>query len=79
MAGDVLFTERLTSTKTTALFVALAALFAALLAWRYGVRGLDGLAIAFLGLCLIFLFYVANFRTLVITITPRSPSALGVF
>jgi hypothetical protein len=49
--------------------VALTLLFLALLAWRTVVRSMDALAIAFLILSALFLFYSLNYRTLNISLT----------
>lgn len=69
---DPIYTERLSSPRTQALFIALTLLFGVLLAWRVTARGLDGLAIAFLCLSSLFLFYTVNYRTLSITLTAQA-------
>jgi hypothetical protein len=76
VSDEVLYEERLSSNKTTALFLALAAVFGGLWAWRArgGWRGGRagrasltpwglGVGAAFFG------FYALNFRTLVIRVT----------
>jgi len=66
---NVLFTEKVTSVWTELLFLALTALFAFLLLLRWRARGWDGLAIACLIFALVFLFYLINYRELVIHLT----------
>lgn len=66
MKKNILFYERLSSNKTEALFLVLAILFLALLAWRVSAAGLDGLAVFCLLFFIVFLFYAVNYRTLVI-------------
>jgi hypothetical protein len=61
-----MYTEKLSSSRTTLLFLALTVVFGGLLAWRVWARGLDGLAAALLAFGLFFLFYTLNYRTLVI-------------
>lgn len=58
--------ERLSSNRTLVLFTALTIIFSSLLVWRWTARGLDGWVIVFLALALVFLFYVFNYRTLLI-------------
>lgn len=70
MTDKALYRERITSSKTEALFVGLAVLFAALFAWRWASSGPGALAITLLAGCVVFLFYALNFRTLVITLSP---------
>ncbi|MBN1147238.1 MAG: hypothetical protein JXA78_08280 [Anaerolineales bacterium] len=80
MANDSLYDERIHSHKTEALFLALTTLFLALLTWRVNTSGLDGIAIAFLCLFVMFLFYSLNFRILVIHLTRESLKLrFGVF
>jgi hypothetical protein len=66
---DLLYEEKITSNRTLALFLALAATFLLLHVWRVSARGLDLLAGALLILCAVFLFYSVNYRTLVIQLT----------
>lgn len=72
MENRTLYSERLSSSKTEALFVLLAFLFLALSAWRINVGRLDALAIVFIVLLGIFIFYSVNYRTLQIQITAES-------
>jgi hypothetical protein len=80
MPSDILYTEKLTSTRTLALFAALMVLFGGLFAWRLvaGSPGFWGIVFGFF-FCL-FLFYTLNFRTLSISLTPESlVLTFGVF
>lgn len=63
------YNEKLSSRRTGLLFITLTILFFLLFVWRVNVCGWDGFAIFFLVLSCFFLFYVVNFRTLVIQIT----------
>jgi len=77
---DLLYSESITGKWTTALFVALTAVFSLLFAWRLNGAGWDTLAIVFLCLGAMFLFYVVNYRKLVIRITAESLRlTFGVF
>lgn len=71
-ANGVIYTEKLTSNKTTALFLALMTLFLLLFIRRRNTRGWGVLAVVFLSLSTLFLFYVVNFRTLVIRLTSQA-------
>ena len=70
--SDLIYTERISSNKTLALFAALTAIFLLLAAWRAAVTGLDTLAVVFLVFSLFFLFYSVNYRTLVVRLTQES-------
>jgi hypothetical protein len=72
MTDDLIYEERVSSNRTEALFLALTIIFFALLIWRVNASGLDVWAVAFLCLCVFFLFYSANYRTLIIRLTPES-------
>ena len=72
MADNHLYYERVTSNKTTALFIGLALLFLVLLVWRVTAGRLDVLAAMFFGLFCLLLFYSVNYRTLVIHLTPQT-------
>lgn len=76
----VLYSERLNSNKTLALFVFLTGLFAGLALWRIAAAGFDGWAILLAALSLVFLFYVFNYRTLLTTLTAADLTLkFGVF
>ncbi len=68
--NDLLYTERISSNKTEALFLVLMILFILLFIWRVGAVGLDWLSAVFSIFFLVFLFYSVNYRTLLIHITP---------
>jgi len=67
-----LYRERVTSRRTTALFVALTALFLLLSVWRVMVNGMGALPIALLCLSCFFAFYTLNYRALIVRVTPQS-------
>jgi hypothetical protein len=69
---DPIYEEKVTSPRTTALFVALTLLFLSLSAWRAMATGLGPLATAFFGIFCFFLFCALNYRTLIIRITRQS-------
>jgi hypothetical protein len=52
--------------------VALAAIFFLLFLWRMNARGLDILSAVFIAFSGFFLFYLVNYRTLIIHLTPES-------
>ena len=80
MINDALYSERISSNKTTALFVGLAILFLALSIWRVNVSELDALAIVFIVFFGIFLFYSVNYRTRQIHLTSKSLKlTFGIF
>ncbi len=70
MESNTLYTEKVSSQWTQALFVMLTLLFLLLAVWRTSAIGsfAEG-AIVFACFSALFLFYVINFRTLVITIS----------
>lgn len=72
MSTATIYEERLSSPRTTALFAGLSLLFLALGAWRVTGHGFDGWSIALLLMFGVFLFYVFNYRTLVIRLTAES-------
>ena len=66
------FYEQLSSRKTEWLFVPSTALFFLLFLWRVNVSGWNFLAVVFLVFACLFLFYVVNYRTLVIQVTSET-------
>jgi hypothetical protein len=70
-ANDRIYTERISSNKTEALFLALMALFLLLLIWRVNTDSMDILSFVFLCCFILFLFYSVNFRTLMIQLTSK--------
>jgi len=69
MQSTLVYHEKLTSIKTTALFLILTILFFCLFSWRLLTVGMDWLAILLLVLACFFLFYTINYRTLDIQIS----------
>jgi len=70
--SNVLYSEKVKSNITTALFVILALIFVGLFAWRYSVVGFRFTPGLFAFLALFFCFYVINYRVLTITITDQA-------
>jgi hypothetical protein len=66
------YDERISSRKTETLFLVLTLFFLALAIWRMSAVSLDILAAVFLVLCVFFLFYSVNYRTLTIQLTPEA-------
>jgi hypothetical protein len=79
-ANNLIYTESISSNKTKALFLVLMMLSLLLLIWRVTSDGLDILAVAFICLFIIFLFYSLNYRTLLIHLTTDSLKlTFGIF
>jgi hypothetical protein len=77
---DLVFQEKLSSTRTEALFVALTVLFLLLYAWHMWISGAGFMSAMFLFFFVFFLFYSVNYRTLRIDLTPeRLKLKFGVF
>ncbi|HSN73957.1 MAG TPA: hypothetical protein VL334_02560 [Anaerolineae bacterium] len=72
MTGNLIYTERVSSSRTQLLFIALTVLFGVLAAWRVKAARASRLARVFLLFAAFFLFYVLNYRTLVIRLTPAA-------
>jgi hypothetical protein len=72
MTDNLIYTEELSSSRTQLLFIALTALFGVLAAWRVKAARASRLARVFLFFAAFFLFYVLNYRTLVIRLTPAA-------
>lgn len=72
MTDDLIYTERVSSARTQLLFIALTVLFGVLAAWRVKAARASRLARVFLFFAAFFLFYVLNYRTLVIRLTPAA-------
>jgi hypothetical protein len=80
MNDDLLYHERITSNRTEGLFLALTILFFLLLVWRVNADGRDLLAAVFFCFFAFFLFYVVNYRTLIIRLTSESLKlTFGIF
>lgn len=69
MKNNIRYTERVSSKRTEALFLALTLIFVLLLIWHVTVSDLDILAVGFGVFSAIFLFYSVNYRTLEICLT----------
>ena len=65
------YSEKIHSNRTEIMFVGLAILFFALFIWRASIASCDGWMILFFCLSMIFLFYLFNYRTLNIQLTPE--------
>lgn len=68
MNGDKKYFERLSSLRTEVLFIGLSLLFFVFFYTRSRVTGWDGWSITFFCLFLMFLFYLINYRVLIIKI-----------
>ncbi|MEJ5309121.1 MAG: hypothetical protein WHX52_05075 [Anaerolineae bacterium] len=80
MNENLNYNEKVSSGRTTVLFIALTLLFLALLAWRVNAFGSDILAIVFLVFCGFFAFYTLNYRTLNVQLSAAYLSLkFGVF
>jgi hypothetical protein len=66
------YLEKISSKKTGLLFIALSLVFLTLAIWRYLASGLNTLTWVLLFFCGFFLFYVINFRSLLIHLTADS-------
>jgi Ca2+/Na+ antiporter len=69
MAEEIIYSEKLQSNKTEALFVGLTVVFFLVFMWRMSLGSLDVLGAVFLAFFVMFLFYSLNYRTLVIQIS----------
>jgi hypothetical protein len=80
MSNETIYEERISSKKTQALFLALTFAFLVLATWSVFAHTLDVLAIVFLCFSSFFLFYVLNYRTLIIRIAPQTLQLVfGIF
>ena len=74
------YRDRLTSRRTSLLFIALLALFTGLLSLRLARHGMDGWAWFFFAGAAFFLFYTLNFNVLELSIDePRLDLRFGIF
>jgi Ca2+/Na+ antiporter len=71
MDNQNIYHEKISSPRTEALFIWLTLIFLALFIWQATITGWRVLTGVFLLLAVFFLFYVVNYRTLVITITSK--------
>jgi hypothetical protein len=72
MTDQAIYAETVSSKATETLFISLMALFVGLLFWRVSTTKFDLLAGVFAFLCVFFLFYVLNYRKLLIRLTSES-------
>lgn len=72
MSNGLLYEERLSSTRTTALFVALTALCLTLYGWRRSAGDTGALTGVIGFFAAMFLFYSLNYRTLVVRLSAES-------
>jgi hypothetical protein len=72
MTDTLIYEEKISSSRTEALFIGLAAIFLVLSIRRMSVTGLDALGIVFLLFFVLFVFYCLNFRILIIRIAADS-------
>jgi Ca2+/Na+ antiporter len=80
MNEKLLYSEKLSSKRTEALFLGLMMIFLLLFLWRDTARGLDWLAITCLCVGVLFLFYSINYRRLKISLTAEHLTLkFGVF
>jgi len=80
MTDDLIYNERVSSSRTEALFLALTILFFLLLIWRVTAGSQDVLAAVFFCLFSLFFFYSVNYRTLTIRLTSESLKlTFGIF
>ena len=76
---NLIYTERISSNRTGALFLGLTLLFLLLFIWL-NAGGWNVLTVLFLCCFIIFLFYSVNYRTLIIHLSPESLTLkFGVF
>ena len=75
-----IYNEALSSRKTQALFVTLTAVFLTLSIWCWTTSGLSGWSVVLTILFTFFLFYLFNYKTLKIRITPETLQlTFGIF
>ena len=75
-----MYNEKVSSTRTEMLFVALTLLFFLLLIWRMSIGSLDFIAAVVFCLFGVFFFYAVNYRTLIIHLTSESLKlTFGIF
>ena len=80
MNDNITYNERISSLRTTLLFLVLTLIFLLLFVWRFNAAQMDFLAGFLLAFSIIFLFYVVNYYTLLIRITKKSLKlTFGIF
>lgn len=80
MTNSIIYQEQVSSTRTFLLFLVLTLIFFLLFIWRLSAVCLDFLACLLLTFSIMFLFYLVNYRTLLIRITNKSLMLIfGIF
>jgi len=80
MNDNVIYSERIQSNRTEALFILLTVLFFGLFIWHVSSNEYNTWRIIFFVLFVIFLFYVINYRTLIIQLTSTALKlSFGIF
>ena len=80
MTQDTIYSEHIQSNKTKALFVLLAILFLSLFIWHVIAKEYNAWRIVRISFSIVFLFYVINFRTLIIHLTSTTLTlSFGIF
>lgn len=78
--SDLIYEEKISSSRTEALFLSLTALFLILLVWRVNTAGWDFLSVLFFILFGLFLFYCFNYLKLILQLTTDSLKlTFGIF
>jgi len=78
--GNLIYKEKVSSKLTLVLFLVFAILSFSLFIWRVTTRSLDIIAIIFLCLFFLFLFYSVNYKTLIIHVAKQSLKlTFGIF
>ena len=72
MTANPVYEERVSSSRTQALFSGLTILFFVLLVWRVSMVSLDAVSVVFFCISIFFLFNSLNYKTLVIRITSEA-------
>ena len=80
MKDNITYNERISSLRTTLLFLVLTLIFLLLFVWRANATPLDFLAGVLFFFFVMFFFYSLNYRALLIRITPESfKLTFGIF
>ena len=72
LTANPVYEERVSSSRTQALFSGLTILFFVLLVWRVSMVSLDAVSVVFFCISIFFLFNSLNYKTLVIRITSEA-------
>jgi hypothetical protein len=77
---DLVYSEKISSKWTEALFITLTIVFALLFIWRFDTHSMDWLAVVLLCFAIIFLFYSLNYIILTIHLTSKVLTLIfGIF